>query len=247
MSMKENHNQIPQQVYDDMYKSDSNIQRMALDRSHSIRQFEIDLYWRRATYFWAFIGSVFVAYGLIFTSDQENGKDIALLITSSIGTVFSFAWVLVNKGSKFYQENWEAHIDLLEDEITGPLYKSVMDKSIINDKEHWIKRILVGPSKFSVSKINQMVSIYVATVWIILCISSLYQVIAYSCYYCISSHCILGGAVLFVSICTIIAFFKCGHTGKYCRKLDNKDLFDYNGATVSAKLRKTRLPSYKNE
>jgi hypothetical protein len=42
-----------------------------------------------------------------------------------LGLVFSVAWLLVIKGSKRSQENWEAHIDELEDTISGPLYKTV--------------------------------------------------------------------------------------------------------------------------
>ena len=31
---------------------------------------------------------------------------------------FSYAWVIVNKGSSFWQKNWERHIDVLEGQRT---------------------------------------------------------------------------------------------------------------------------------
>jgi hypothetical protein len=60
------------------------------------------------------------------------------------------AWGLVNKGSKAWQRHWEIHVDLLEDAIIGPLYKTVY------------------PTKtFSVSKINEIISWFFAFVWIV--------------------------------------------------------------------------------
>src|SRR5258706_16354530 len=37
----------------------------ALQHALDIRKFEIDLYWRRATYFWAFIAAAFAAYAAV--------------------------------------------------------------------------------------------------------------------------------------------------------------------------------------
>ncbi|PSJ55947.1 hypothetical protein C7I85_25910 [Mesorhizobium soli] len=36
----------------------------ALERAHEIRKFEIELYWKRATYFWILHGAVFTAIGV---------------------------------------------------------------------------------------------------------------------------------------------------------------------------------------
>lgn len=69
-----------------------------------------------------------------------------------MGFIFSLSWFLVNIASKKWQENWEAHIDLLEDEISGPLYKI-----------HKRSRFLI-----SVSKINILVSAFVSFIWVML-------------------------------------------------------------------------------
>lgn len=38
----------------------------ALALALDIRKFEIDLYWKRATYFWAFIAAAFAGYALTY-------------------------------------------------------------------------------------------------------------------------------------------------------------------------------------
>ena len=101
----------------------------ALERAWQNRDFEIDKYWSRAAYFWAFIASAFAGY--ISTANSDNLKKFPELpfIIICLGLVFSVAWLLVNIGSKKWQENWEKHIDMLEDEVTGPLYKTVLNKT----------------------------------------------------------------------------------------------------------------------
>ena len=94
--------------------------KLALD----IRKFEIDLYWKRTAYFWAFIATTFVRYVTMLSS----GKIDFPVFISCFGIVLSFAWICVNKGSKYWQENWEAHVDALEDVNIGSLYKTVLSK-----------------------------------------------------------------------------------------------------------------------
>ena len=97
-----------------------------------IRKFEISLFWKRATFFWAFITAIYTAYFNVLVKIYPCGNSgqppyhhgkIPLLILSALGLFFCFSWLLSSKGSKHWQENWENHIDLLEDDVTGPLYK----------------------------------------------------------------------------------------------------------------------------
>jgi hypothetical protein len=74
---------------------------------------------------------------------------------SCIGLILSTSWYLVNRGSKYWQENWERHVDLLEDEFAGPLYKM----TIADEQFHWWKLLKGFP--VSVSKVNQLTSLYV--------------------------------------------------------------------------------------
>lgn len=140
----------------------------ALERALDIRKFEIDLYWRRATYFWTFIGATFAGFLAIQASSVLNKQDLSVIL-SCLGIVFSFAWFCVNRGSKFWQENWEKHVDLLENNVTGPLYKVVLSRNLEGcTKREKVRDWITGPSPLSVSKINQLISFYVFVLWVLL-------------------------------------------------------------------------------
>jgi len=143
----------------------------ALAYALDIRKFEIELYWKRATYFWAFIASAFAGYALTYRKSTDNDPWLSLLF-SALGFVFSFAWYLANRGSKFWQNNWERHVDLLEDITLGPLYKVIAVETISGN-------ILNSPGQFSVSKINQILSVFVTVIWGILFMRSFFPVDCY--------------------------------------------------------------------
>ncbi|RXJ95865.1 hypothetical protein CRU94_04435 [Arcobacter sp. AHV-9/2010] len=147
-------------------------QKNALEYALDIRKFEIDLYWKRATYFWAFIAAALAGYSVIQQISINEVKEELSFLLACFGMVFSFAWYLVNRGSKFWQNNWERHVDLLEDEITGPLYKTIIKES--SAEGSYIKSLATNTGEFSVTKINQILSLFVFNIWIILCISNFY-------------------------------------------------------------------------
>ena len=138
----------------------------ALKYALEIRKFEIELYWKRATYFWTFIAAAMAGYFLIQKSDESANSYLSIVI-GCLGFVFSFAWFWVNKGSKYWQENWENHVDLIEDFVVGPLYKIVTERPEGNNKKS-IKNFVIGPAPYSVSKINQIVSLFVTLLWAVL-------------------------------------------------------------------------------
>ncbi len=111
------------------------------------RKFEIEMYWKRATYFWAFIASAFVGYVTLL----EKGLDYPAFIIICTGFILSCAWHFTNLGSKSWQRHWEKHLDLLEDPFVGPLYKTIYPTST-----------------FSVSKINTIVSFVFCIIWLFL-------------------------------------------------------------------------------
>jgi hypothetical protein len=141
-------------------------QKSALDRALDIRKFEIQLYWERAKYFWAFIAAAFAGYGAIRASSSISDKTDLSVYISCLGIVFSFGWYCTNRGSKQWQENWENHVDLLEDNITGPLYKVVLRRPKPTNVKEWFIEHITGPYPLSVSKINQIISIYVSFLWV---------------------------------------------------------------------------------
>lgn len=124
-----------------------------LDKAWETRNFEIDLYWKRANYFWLFQVPAFTAYFLINRSVEDNAplhKPNEIFIVICLGIVFSTAWFLINKGSKSWQRHWEQYIDLIECKYYGPFYQTVS-----TDRT------------FSVSKINEIVSVSFIVVWIL--------------------------------------------------------------------------------
>jgi hypothetical protein len=136
-----------------------------------VRKFEIELYWKRAAYFWAFIGVSLAAYMATLTAKIETpaafDRSDALYATAMIGLVFSVAWFLVNRASKFWQRNWEFQADILEDKAIGPLYKTVFADA----KMRFLS--LTGAYPFSVSSINILLSAFVVVLFLLLAVYAL--------------------------------------------------------------------------
>ena len=114
--------------------------KTAFNLAHDVRKFEIELFWKRGTYFWAFILASFTAYFVTFGKILEKScfslctiirfspmAKIALFVIACLCFIFCYSWVLINKGSKFWQKNWEAHIDEMEDMFSGKLYKTFLN------------------------------------------------------------------------------------------------------------------------
>lgn len=137
---------------------------VALRTAHDIRKFEIELYWKRANYFWLFIGATFAAFYVVYSDDTDTAKhkDFLLHLISYVGFALSVAWYFVNRASKYWQLNWETHVDFLEGDQDGQLYKTVLSGHR-GCNDFW--RNWNGAYKFSVSKINTVISLYFCAFW----------------------------------------------------------------------------------
>jgi hypothetical protein len=125
----------------------------ALARAYQLRSFEIEHYWKRATYFWGFQIAIFAAFGLLWkasSTDEWNAVTIAL---AGLGFLTAVANSISARGSKFWQQNWEHHIDMLEDAIEGRLHKMV-----------WLRD---GGVSFSVSRVNAALSDCFVVFWLL--------------------------------------------------------------------------------
>ncbi|HML32315.1 hypothetical protein [Sporomusa sphaeroides] len=149
-----------EEYYTEFKLNETNKLNEALKYAHDIRKFEIDLYWKRATYFWTFIGATFAGYFALLAGNNKPDSDMLFLL-NCLGFAFSLSWFFVNRGSKVWQENWEKHVDMLEDAIVGPLYKT----TIKNTVSKWN---IVRQRGFSASKINELLSLYICLIWILL-------------------------------------------------------------------------------
>lgn len=152
----------------DILKQNNGKQEEALKQALDIRKFEIDLYWKRASYFWTFIAAIFAGYFLVFKNSIHQPS--LLFLVSCLGFLFSLCWYLVNRGSKFWQNNWERHVDLLEDRMMGPLYKTVLTTGEVK----W--RHLSREYNYSVSRLNQLLSLYVTVIWLLILVDNLFRV-----------------------------------------------------------------------
>ena len=76
---------------------------------------------------------------------------------------------MANRGSKFWQENWEAHIEDLSIKLRKPIF------GIIKINEHTIynPKQFNKSYPFSVSKVNQMVSLIITFSWLIILLKDL--------------------------------------------------------------------------
>jgi hypothetical protein len=141
------------------------IHKKAYEIANENRKFEISNYWKRANYYWLFQASVYAGYFYSITAKNNNylckNPEIIVGITC-LGFLTALAWYLSNKGSKQWQENWENHVFMLEDSITGPLYKTV-------GKEN----------TWSVSRINKLVSGFSVAVWVLLGLNAMLNFFCY--------------------------------------------------------------------
>lgn len=127
-------------------------EELALKYAIEMRKFEIELYWKRTSYFWAL--NTVILSGIGYTIKQKHHE--AAIILSCIAVVLSFAWIFVNKGSKFWQENWEIQVTKREKSIIGPLFSGVF----YNKLPYWQQiplNPLTRPFSMSVSRINLLV------------------------------------------------------------------------------------------
>jgi hypothetical protein len=133
-----------------------------LEKAYDIRKFEIELYWKRATYFWGFLVATFAAYFLVTDKAKFGQRPELEAIVLCIGFIFSLSWYLVNRGSKYWQANWEKIIDTFEEKLKRPLYRINLNNNR-NQYAHLFSRY-----PFSVSRINIIVSLFLTALWLLL-------------------------------------------------------------------------------
>lgn len=169
-------------------KSDSILEafKIALDT----RKFEIDLYWKRANYFWLFIGAVFIGY--CSTLRDDHSLDFENILITFLGYIFSVCWLFVNRGSKFWQENWETNIEKLSRKLGYPIFGLIAcDKyNALNPRDKY---------PYSVSKVNQLLNCAVIFFWAILAV---YRTISIGK---LSPCCFCGYSICFWALISIIS------------------------------------------
>ncbi len=143
-------------------KKDKSLAEKLLDRAMHYRDFEIKASWERSKYFILFLGALFIAYytmkqhtladgmGQIFymTHPTPTVPHWMFVLITGLGTIISFIWYWVNRGSKMIYENWEHHIDFIEKEcILGTISRIHCYKGF---KKDWFGLKPISPSKANI-------------------------------------------------------------------------------------------------
>jgi len=200
--------------YNRRFKTNLWQQKAALKKAWEVRNYEIDKFWQRSIFFWGFIFVLFAGYGFLITSDyfalaQKMYFDLYIIL---LGIIFSVAWFLVAKASKYYQENWEAHIERLEYEIMGPLYKTVL-----RQKSHSISNILIA------------ITVVVIAIWFFLLLRYFFEKCGWQniCMYYLEKYLFVCIPIFLTVICILYFIFCCKTGGnKCCFKTNKKGFYD---------------------
>ncbi|MDQ4086840.1 MAG: hypothetical protein M3177_02310 [Pseudomonadota bacterium] len=138
----------------------SEAHKAALARAHELRKFEIENYWKRSSYFWGF---QLVSFGaLALTAKDGQFHPPIVLVVSVLGALAALTGVLSARGSKFWQANWEGHVDFLETAVEGNLHTTALvDKeisfSVSRVNERFLEVLLVGWALAFVSAASTLV------------------------------------------------------------------------------------------
>jgi hypothetical protein len=143
-------------------EADAKLREGALRRAYELRTFEIEHYWKRATYFWAFQVAIFAAFGLLKPDNSLHWDPLPVAV-AALGVLTATANMLSAKGSKFWQANWEAHIDMLEDEFEGRLHKTI--------------KLTGGKASYSVSRLNLVLTHCFVVFWILMFVYAIFSII----------------------------------------------------------------------
>jgi hypothetical protein len=120
------------------------------------RNAEIELFWKRSSYYWVFVAAALVAYGGL----GRDNRTFRLLI-SSFGLMSSLAWLLGNIGSKWWQENWEQKLKEISPEVVGAdIFTPRSPESM--SKDTWSTPII----RYSVTRLATLLSEFVVILWI---------------------------------------------------------------------------------
>jgi hypothetical protein len=140
-----------------------------LERAYDIRKFEIELYWKRATYFWGFLIATFTAYFIVY--DRTKFDSNYRLVILCLGCIFSLSWYLVNRGSWYWQANWERIIDAIEEHLNIPFYKSNLVYKSKPFPIDWLKWY-----PYSLSQINIAISLFIWFIWVAMTLLFFYEI-----------------------------------------------------------------------
>src|ERR1017187_5869681 len=103
-----------QENNDNNNQEDLQVSPQTYNAIYDTRKFEISLLWQRSNVFWLFTAAAFTA----FFGTVSNHLMYSIIVCN-IGFFCTFCWTLANRGSKFWQTNWEKHMSKIESDFFG--------------------------------------------------------------------------------------------------------------------------------
>lgn len=112
-------------------KTEITVLREAYDKAHYIRNVELELFWKRATYCFTIIAALITLTGILFSayfkdaaSSRDNNILYLIAFVAFLGTIFTILSNLITKSGEYWKRNWEFHITFLEPLFSGRLYST---------------------------------------------------------------------------------------------------------------------------
>lgn len=137
--------------------------KAALNQAHQAWKIEIRLYWQRSLFIWGFILTYLGGLFLLKKIEYPDFNDlIAIMLLSFLGLFTSLAWPMLEVASRSWQQNWEYHIQFLENEITGKLYKTTLGR-----KNRF----------YSISNIHRSIILAIMLFWTVITAITVYDII----------------------------------------------------------------------
>jgi len=128
------------------------LKKERLEKALQLRNFEIELFWKRFNHFWLISAAALVGY--VSVKERTDG---ILLLVSCFGLVSSFCWTLLNIGSKWWHEAWEAKLKS---------YPEVLGKDFFQDYEPEHPRVFIFKlRRFSVTTVAVGISTFCVALW----------------------------------------------------------------------------------
>lgn len=108
--------------------SDLDRLKEAYNRSHEIRKFDSDLYWKRATWLWTSNAILFAVWGMLVSGPATAGVErglsnlYSMAMVSFLGLFLTIISAFIMSAGNYRQKVWEYHIGNLERFFSGRLY-----------------------------------------------------------------------------------------------------------------------------
>jgi len=158
-------------------QKDFELLKLEFEKCIEQRNFEIQNFWTRGWFFGALILAVATAYFEVSKNDAPKGDNGYRIYIAFLGFLISLFQGWMNRGSKYWQERWEAKtkrresllgIDVTKTKQFYEKEKYFLDSGIRAKSETWLSR----GARWSVSKLTFLIWDLITLSWFLLWVSN---------------------------------------------------------------------------